>query len=150
VRFLSSRPDIVPIRDFLARARATEPFRDALLTFLKEGRPNDRIRFNRGSPPVKVERVLTQALAAHPELEIDAVEIEGRSGCEYFRGSLDIEAVGETVCIEFHWNCKWKAEQEGWTDAFGMPDQIRAARTFGYECFSEWTEIDPVRTETAA
>jgi len=140
----------VPIRDYLARSRATEPFRDALLGFLKDGRPNDRVRFNRGSPPVKIERVLTRALAAHPDIEIDAVEIEGRSGCEYFRGTLDIEAAGAALRIEFHWNCKWKAEQEGWRDAFGLPDQIRAARTFGHDCFAEWSEIESMPTESAA
>ena len=30
--------------------------------------------------------------------------------------------------VRFHWDCKWKAQQEGWSDYFGFPDQMRAAR----------------------
>ncbi|HEX8695519.1 MAG TPA: hypothetical protein VF746_24110, partial [Longimicrobium sp.] len=42
--------------------------------------------------------------------------------------------------VRFVWDCKWKAEQHGWHDYFGFPDQGRAAREFGYDCFRAWVE----------
>ena len=42
--------------------------------------------------------------------------------------------------VRFHWDCKWRALQEGWTDYFGFPDQVRAAREFGHDCFRLWEE----------
>jgi len=125
----------------LDRSAATEPFRAAVRDFLREMRPNDRIRFNRGCPPVKVERTLTHLLATHSDLPLDALEIDGVSGCAYFRGTLGLEAGEESREFRFEWNCQWKAEQVGWTDAFGLPDQIRAARHFGHDCFRVWEEV---------
>jgi hypothetical protein len=138
------------ISEFLAASRSTPEFRDALARFLVSKGPSPRIDFNPHSPPVKIERVLTMLLASHPEWAIDAVEIDGVSGCEYFRGTLRVQSLESVHAIEFRWDCRWKAEQQGWTDAFGFPDQIRAARDFGYDCFREWstksipTEASPV------
>ena len=42
--------------------------------------------------------------------------------------------------FSFTWCCRWRAEQEGWKDYFGFPDQIRAAREFGWDCFQRWSE----------
>jgi hypothetical protein len=125
----------------LDQSAATEDFRTGVGGFLREMRPNARVRYNAGCPPVKVERTLTHLLAAHPDLPVEAVEIEGRSGCEYFRGTLEVEAGGESQAFRFEWNCRWKAEEMGWTDAFGLPDQIRAARHFGHDCFRVWEEV---------
>lgn len=126
------------LRDLAARSRATPAFQAAIETFLHEQRPNDAIRFDEYAPPVKVERTLTQLLARHPELAVERVSVEGASGCAYFRGELHVLAAGEELRIHFHWDCKWKAQQQGWTDCFGFPDQIRAAREFGYDCFRQW------------
>lgn len=125
---------------FLQRSAATEPFREALGRFLRDGRPCERVSFNHASPPVKVERTLAKVLHAYPELPIERVEVEGASGCEYFRGMVTIHAGGEERRVKFHWDCRWRAEAEGWRDYFGFPDQIRAAREFGWDCFRAWEE----------
>lgn len=128
------------LHESLQRSHATGAFRDAIASFLRDGRSNELVRFDAYSPPVKVERTLTQLLQARPELEIERVEIRGSSGCEFFRGALMAVAAGEERCFRFHWDCKWKAIQQGWTDYFGFPDQARAAREFGYDCFRTWEE----------
>jgi hypothetical protein len=135
------------LRVFLQRSRATEPFRDAVSAFLRDRRPNDGITFHVHSPPVKVERTLTRVLEAYPDLDIEKVEIDGTSGCEFFRGRATIHAVGEVRRVRFHWDCRWRAEAEGWVDYFGFPDQVRAAREFGYDCFREWEEEAAARVE---
>lgn len=126
------------LQTYLQRSRATDAFKDAVASFAREGRPNERLAFDAYSPPVKVQRTLTKLLEQHPELEIERVEIRGASGCEFFRGEIVAVTAGEPRRIRFHWDCKWKAVQQGWTDYFGFPDQIRAAREFGWDCFRTW------------
>ena len=135
--------------ELLQRSRATGAFREALAAFGDTGRPNDRVVFDPYSPPVKVARTLAKLLESHPDVPIERVEVVGVSGCEFFRGELRAEAGGEVLRVRFHWDCKWKAQQQGWTDYFGFPDQSRAAREFGYDCFREW-EPDAAATEMAA
>lgn len=128
------------LQTFLQRSRATEPFRDAVARFLRDGRANDRVGFQERSPAIKVERTLTKLLEAYPGLAIERVEIDGASGCEFYRGTATVFTAAEERRVHFHWDCKWKAEQEGWTDYFGFADQARAAREFGYDCFRSWEE----------
>lgn len=125
---------------FLQRSHATEAFREALDRFLRDERPNAHVGFRASSPPVKVERTLTSILERFPDLPIERVEIDATSGCEYFRGTAVVYAGGEERRIRFHWDCRWRAEQEGWQDYFGFPDQARAAREFGHDCFRSWEE----------
>ena len=129
------------IFDLLERSGATEPFRHAVTAFVRDGRPAGRIAFNRECPPVKVERTLTKVLVEYPHLEIESIEIRGRSGCEYFRGDLTVRTSGGEQQVEFHWDCKWRAEQSGWHDYFGFPDQIRAAREYDWRCFLRWEAV---------
>ena len=126
----------------LDRSRASESFREAVASFLGDASSNDGVTFDRYSPPVKVERTLTKLLEEHPDLEIERVEIEGSSGCEYYRGQMKVHARDGVREVRFHWDCRWKAMQEGWTDYFGFPDQTRAAREFGHDCFKVW-EAEP-------
>ncbi len=133
------------LRSFLQRSRAAEPFRDAVAEFLRFRRSGERIVFHLHSPPVKVERTLTKILEEYPELEIERVEIDATSGCEFFRGRAVIHAGAEVRRVSFHWDCRWRAEQEGWTDYFGFADQTRAAREFGHDCFRTWEEEKLVR-----
>lgn len=128
------------LQSFLQRSAVTEPFREALARFLRDGRPCDRVAFSHPSPPVKVERTLTKVLEAYPELPIERVEIHASTGCEFFRGTATIHAGGEERRVKFYWDCRWRAEVEGWRDYFGFPDQIRAAREFGWDCFRTWEE----------
>jgi hypothetical protein len=131
------------IRQFLEASSVMPSFREALLAFLESGAPNERISFAPYSPPVKVERTLTKLLEVHSDLAIERVEIDGRSGCEFYRGHLEIHTADSVRHVRFHWDCKWRAQQEGWSDYFGFPDQIRAARECGYDCFREWAEVTP-------
>lgn len=133
--------------ELLLQARVGDSFRAALRTFRNTGRPNERITFDRLSPPVKVERMLTKALVEYPDLAIESIEVRGSSGCEFFRGTAIIRTADQERHVRFHWDCKWKAEQQGWADYFGFPDQARAAREFGYDCFRGWEEEKVVALE---
>lgn len=126
------------LSQLLERSRASDDFRHSVTSFVRENRANDRVTFDPYSPPVKVERTLTKLLEEHPELEIERVEIDGASGCEFYRGELRIHTSEGVRSVRFHWDCKWRALQEGWTDYFGFPDQARAAREFGHDCFRTW------------
>ena len=136
--------------EFVQHSRATAAFRDGLSAFLRTGAPNERIAFDAYSPPVKVQRTLTKMLEAYPELAIERVEVEGSSGCEFFSGKLRIHSADGVRQVRFHWDCKWRAQQAGWVDYFGFPDQSRAAREFGYDCFREWTETAGPASRTIA
>jgi hypothetical protein len=126
--------------DLAPQSRASHAFLSALSTFRATGRPNERISFDRLSPPVKVERTLAKVMVEYPDLAIESIEVRGSSGCEFFRGTAVIRTAAEERHVRFHWDCKWRAEQQGWTDYFGFPDQTRAAREFGYDCFRVWQE----------
>ena len=126
--------------DLAPQSRASHAFLSALATFRATGRPNERISFDRLSPPVKVERTLAKVLVEYPDLAIESIEVRGSSGCEFFRGTAVIRTAADERHVRFYWDCKWRAEQQGWTDYFGFPDQMRAAREFGYDCFRAWQE----------
>lgn len=132
--------------NLLDRSAATDSFREAVTRFLRDGRSSERIAFGHGCPGVKVERALTKVLVEYPGLAIESIEVRGASGCEYFRGRLFVRTATEERRVAFHWDCKWRAEQEGWTDWFGFPDQGRAAREFGWNCFRAWNEeeVSPI------
>lgn len=134
-------------QDLLLQSRADDGFRAALAAFRANGRPNARIAFDRHSPAVKVERTLVKALVEYPNLAIESIEVRGSSGCEFFRGTAIIRTLDEERHVRFHWDCKWKAEQQGWADYFGFPDQARAAREFGWDCFRGWEEERVVALE---
>jgi len=121
----------------LDRSRATAEFKAAILAYLgHEGSP--LIETTRYAPRVKVVRVLTQLLAAEPELPVERVRLEAVSGCSDFRGTVTVQVGEETRAFDFVWCCQWRADEEGWVDAYGFPDQIRAAREFDWQCFQRW------------
>jgi hypothetical protein len=125
----------------LSASHAAAEFKADLRAF-SAGRPVERIRTVRRSPPVKVMRLLAQLLATQPELEVETVEIAARSGCSDFVGTVVVTTPHGTRGFEFVWDCRWRAQQEGWTDCLGFPDQIRAAQEFDWRCFSLWRECD--------
>ena len=100
----------------------------------------DRVVTTRPTPAVKALRVLTQLLAEHPELAAERVTVDGTSGCSDFAGTLTVHTTDGVRVYDFLWCCRWRAEEQGWVDAFGFPDQVRAAREFGWRCFSRWRE----------
>jgi hypothetical protein len=132
----------------LRRSNATEEFKRDVIAFGRHEQA-PRILTSRPSPRVKVLRLLSQLLNAEPALRIEAVEVEGWSGCSDYVGVIRVLADGEERAFRFVWCCQWRAQQEGWLDAFGLPDQIRAAREFGWRCFSEWHELPSGATATA-
>jgi len=128
----------IPVQDLdalLSDSAATEDFKNAVKD-LQAGRQNPLIQFKRMVPPVKALRTITKLLEDDPTAEIRELSIEGRSGCSDFEGTLQVNG-GERE-YRFLWDCAWRAEQEGFRDHWGSPDQIRAARQFGYQCFARF------------
>jgi len=136
----------MPFTDFadvLDRSQATDAFKREVYAFA-EHHPAPRIQVGRHAPRIKVLRAVAQLLADQPDLAVDRVRVEGESGCADFRGILTAELEdGQERTFEFVWDCQWRAVQQGWVDAFGLPDQIRAARTFEWRCFALWRERRP-------
>ncbi|HET7189455.1 MAG TPA: hypothetical protein VFI52_14995 [Gemmatimonadaceae bacterium] len=127
-------PDLLP---YLHAAAAHPDFKSEVLAFL-DGGSATRIELEGHAPRVKVERVLTQLFHAHPDLPIERIRLRGRSGCSDFTGEMTVYARDAEHRFAFTWCCAWRAEQEGWRDCFGFWDQARAAREFGFRCFSRW------------
>lgn len=119
----------------LKESAATDEFKKAVRD-LQGGRQNPLIQFNRSVPPVKALRAISKLLEEEITEEIQDVRIEGRSGCSDFEGTLVVNSGAREY--SFLWDCAWRAEQEGFRDHWGSPDQIRAARTFGYQCFARF------------
>jgi len=125
----------------IAESKAAEPFKEAVRGYW-DGNLGERIRVDGFAPPVKVQRLLTHILAAEAHLPIEHIALRGRSGCSDFVGTVQIRTTSETHVYNFVWDCRWRAEQEGWTDCFGFPDQIRAAREYDWQCFERWERAD--------
>jgi hypothetical protein len=132
------------LSEYLERSRAAEALKHdvrALAAMPWGGAPNTAtLVMMRHAPAVKVVRVLTQLLSELPDSRIDRVEIDARSGCSDFSGTVTAHVDGTTRVFEFTWDCRWRAAEEGWVDHWGEPDQIRAAREFGWRCFAKWAE----------
>ena len=128
------------LETLLARSRAHEQFKADVRAYYTRGEAA-RIRVDSYLPPLKVQRLLKQMLATEPDLPIDGVAVSGSSGCSDFHGTVEAKAHSATHVFEFGWCCRWRAEQEGWTDYFGYPDQIRAAQEFDWRCFHTWRKL---------
>jgi len=128
----------VPIdTQILARSCATAQFKADVAAFAaRVDVPS--ITLVRSAPRIKVIRLISQLLHAHPEWVVERIRVDARSGCSDFVGTAVVEGGGQSRVIEFAWDCRWRAEQQGWVDAFGFPDQIRAADEFGWNCFQHW------------
>ena len=122
------------------RCRATPEFLAELDRYAR-GEEVARVDVARWTPRVKVLRVLAQLFDARPDLVVERVAVVGTSGCSDFAGTLTVHSAAGEHRFGFLWCCRWRAEQEGWTDPFGFPDQIRAAREFGWRCFARWEEM---------
>lgn len=136
------------IEQLLAVSRAAEPFKTAVRSY-HSGAAGEHIRIDGYAPSVKVKRLLTHILAAEPHLAIERITLRGRSGCSDFVGTVKVHTATDTRTFEFVWDCRWRAEQLGWTDCFGFPDQIRAAREYDWQCFERWEAV-PTDGRTAS
>lgn len=136
----------MPLQPLLDQSRASADFKADVLAYATH-QPAERITVARHAPRVKVLRVITQLLHAEPALAVERVHVDAMSGCSDFRGVLTVAcSTGVPRVFDFTWDCAWRAEKEGWIDAFGFPDQIRAARECGYQCFSDWEERESAAT----
>jgi len=126
----------------LAQSSAAEPFKHAVRSLYygqaHDPSPLDRVRLDRPMPRIKVRRLLTHVLAAEPDLAVEHVVLSARSDCSDFVGVVHVHTSTGTHVYEFIWDCRWRAEQEGWLDVFGFPDQLRAADEFDWRCFARW------------
>lgn len=128
------------LRPLLDASRVTPEFRSDVETFARTGAA-ERIVVPRYHPPVKVMRLLAQLLSAEGRLPIARVEVEGRSGCSDYTGTVVIRTEdGSRRTFDFTWCCAWRASEQGWSDGWGLPDQMRAANEFGWDCFEVWKE----------
>lgn len=137
------------LHEILAASQATDAFKADVLAYV-EHHEVARVTTARRSPRVKVVRLLTQLLSAEGALPLDRVHLDALSGCADFTGTLVVElATGGSLTMRFAWDCHWRAEQQGWTDAYGLPDQIRAAREFDWRCFQQWERVAAGEPSTA-
>lgn len=121
----------------LHTSAATDEFKSAMAAFLS-GHDSDRVKVESRVPHVKVRRLLTQLLAQEPGLEIEKVVIRGFSGCSDFVGTVNVHTTTGSALFDFAWDCRWRAQNEGFVDYFGFPDQSRAAHEFDWQCFRQW------------
>jgi hypothetical protein len=127
---------VAPLESLLEASKCTPEFREAVVRLSRNEAPGPLIAFSGGVPPVKGLRTISKLLEMEPQREIRQVHIQGQSGCSDFVGTLKVN--GDELIVAFKWDCAWRAQQEGLVDYFGSPDQIKAAQTFGYQCFEEW------------
>lgn len=133
---IDTNPELATL---LSESRASSEFKFDVLGFVHSGSA-ERILIRGYAPRIKVARLLKHVLASHPELEIESVDLTAQSGCSDFVGTVQLGTSDGLRTFDFHWCCRWRAEQEGWTDYFGFPDQMRAAREFDWRCFRVWRE----------
>ena len=136
---------MIELEQLLARSQAAEPFKHVVRSLYHahayDASPVDRVRLDRPMPRVKIRRLLTHVLEAEPQLAVEHVALSARSGCSDFVGVVHVHTSTDTHVYEFTWDCRWRAEQEGWLDMFGYPDQLRAADEFDWRCFARWEPI---------
>jgi len=125
--------------ELLAGSAASEDFKSAVREFAQHQKKSGAIHFAAGNPPVKVLRAIMGLLEAEPGSALQSVEVTAVSGCSDYRGNVIVNN-GEAR-YAFVWDCAWKAREMGWNDYFGEPDQIKAARTFGYRCFESYQRV---------
>lgn len=140
---------IADLEALLAASRATAAFRSDLAAYAAR-LPAERVTSSSPAPRVKVLRAIAQLLHAEPAIEVDRISVRAVSGCADFVGTLTAhDADGESYVFDFEWNCEWKARQLGYVDYFGLPDQIRAAQEFDWQCFARWTRTASRAIQTA-
>lgn len=134
------RKPLQELEELLANSRAHETFKADVRVFCERGQA-PRIRVESYVPQVKVQRLLKHILATEPDLPIQRIAVAGEAGCSDFVGTVEAKTHSDTHVFEFGWCCRWRAEQEGYTDYFGFPDQIRAAQEFDWRCFHTWKRV---------
>jgi hypothetical protein len=137
------------LADILDQSAATPTFKNAVLSVQVRTR-TPLITSARPVPHVKIMRLLKHLLSAERDLLIESVRIHADSGCADLTGVIDVTCVDALRRFSFAWDCAWRAREEGWTDCFGFPDQMRAAREFDWRCFKSWQAVDEIPDERFA
>ncbi len=137
------------LTDILDESAATFEFKIAVLS-VREGVRTPLVTSARPVPHVKIVRLLTHLLETERDLAITSVRIHANSGCSDLTGAIDVACSHGGRRFEFAWDCAWRAEEMGWTDCFGFPDQMRAAREYDWRCFKSWQAVDETRSERFA
>jgi hypothetical protein len=127
----------LPLDTLLAACAAHPDFKTDVLAYAAFERA-ERVATPGHAPRVKVLRVVAQLLEQEPALRLDTVRVDGVAGCCDFRGVVTATVDGEERRWDFVWDCRWRAREAGLVDPWGYPDQARAAREFGWRCFSHW------------
>jgi hypothetical protein len=137
------------LTDILDGSSATAEFKAAVLS--EQGRTRTPLIASlRPVPHIKIMRLLKHLLSAQRELEIRSVRIHADSGCSDLTGVIDVACRDAVRRFSFAWDCAWRAREQGWTDCFGFPDQMRAAREYDWRCFKSWHAIDEIPHESFA
>lgn len=131
---------MIELEQILTRSQAADAFKAAVRRYCANG-GSEHIHVEGFAPSIKVRRLLAHILSAEAHLPIERILLRGRSGCSDFVGTVQVHTASEARVFEFVWDCRWRAEQEGWTDYFGFPDQIRAAREYDWRCFARWEAV---------
>lgn len=129
------------LTDVLEASAATPAFKNAVQA-LRDRTRGPLITAARPIPYIKLVRVITQLLDAERELEIESARVTADSGCSDLTGVIDVDCADGHRRFAFSWDCAWRATEMGWTDCFGFPDQMRAAREFDWRCFKSWRSVD--------
>jgi hypothetical protein len=124
--------------ELLETSSASDEFKHAVRE-IASGQRAPLIQTAPGTPMIKVFRTVCKLLDEAPDINIRTVNVSGRSGCSDFEGTISING-GETA-YAFRWDCHWRASQEKMIDVWGMPDQAKAARQFGYQCFQHFDRV---------
>jgi hypothetical protein len=132
------------LTDILDESSATSEFKAAVLSVSERVR-TPLVTSARPVPHVKIVRLLTHLLEIERDLEITSVRIHADSGCSDLTGVVDVDCTDGARRFEFAWDCAWRARELGWTDCFGFPDQMRAAREYDWRCFKSWQAVDETR-----
>ena len=125
---------------------ATAEFKAAVLS-VKARTRTPLIASTRPVPRIKILRLLTHLLSTERELRIESVRIHADSGCSDLTGIIEVSCVDGARSFSFAWDCAWRAREQGWTDCFGFPDQIRAALEYDWRCFKSWQPIGEIPDE---
>jgi hypothetical protein len=142
----SFRSELVELLD---ASRVDAALRTDILAYV-DGRPVQRVAVLRPAPRLKVLRLLAQLLHAEPTLAMTAVQVDGASGCSDFRGTVTAHTADGARVWSFRWDCRWRAEQEGWVTEWGLPDQGRAADQLNWRCFAVWEPQSPAEPAASA
>jgi hypothetical protein len=137
------------LTDILDESAATSEFKTAVRS-VRERVRTPLVTSARPVPHVKIVRLLMHLLETERDLAITSVRIHADSGCSDLTGVIDVACSDGARRFEFAWDCAWRAEKMGWTDCFGFPDQMRAAREYDWRCFKSWQALDEKQSESFA